>query len=152
MDNVGTRVASITDLDVVSELFDLYRQFYEQAPDLPLARQFIRERLENHESVILLAFGKDQEATGFCQLYPTFCSVEAKPIFALYDLFVIPGARKTGTGKLLLRAAEQHARENGKVRMDLMTAKTNQPAQSLYESLGWVREEAFDAYSRRIAA
>lgn len=150
MNNVSTRIASIADLDVVSKLFDSYRQFYEQAPNLPLARRFIRERLQNNESVILMAVGEDQKAAGFCQLYPTFCSVEAKPIYCLYDLFVIPEARKAGTGKLLLRAAERYARENGKARMDLMTAKTNKPAQAVYASLGWVRDEAFHAYSKRI--
>jgi len=34
--------------------------------------------------------------------------------------------------------------------MDLTTAKTNLPAQSLYEALGWVRDEVFYAYNRQI--
>jgi ribosomal protein S18 acetylase RimI-like enzyme len=85
---------------------------------------------------------------GFCQLYPTFCSVIASPIYVLYDLFVRPEARKSGAGKALLIAAEQHAAQNGYARMDLTTAKTNLPAQSLYESRGWVRDEVFYAYSK----
>jgi len=36
------------------------------------------------------------------------------------------------------------------VRMDLTTAKTNHAAQALYESLGWVRDEVFFAYNRRV--
>ena len=150
MSNNSSRIATIIDLDAVSGLFDAYRQFYLQPPDPALARQFIAERMQNDESVILLAFGGDGKATGFCQLYPTFCSVEAKPIYWLYDLFVVPEARSSGTGKLLLRAAERHASATGKARMDLMTARTNQSAQALYKSLGWVRDEDFHAYSRRI--
>ena len=48
---------------------------------------------------------------------------------------------------MLLRAAETLAAENGKTRMDLSTAKTNKAARAAYESLGWVRDEVFYAYS-----
>ena len=148
MGNMQTRLATTSDLEVVASLFDAYRQFYAQAPDLALAKRFILERLENHESVILLAFNAAQQVVGFCQLYPSFCSVEAKPIYALYDLFVVPEARRTGAGRVLLQAAEQLAKEHGKARMDLTTAKTNVAAQTAYESLGWVRDAVFYAYSK----
>lgn len=152
MTTIHTRLASLADLDVVAPLFDAYRQFYEQAPDLALARDFIRDRLVNNESIVLLALNEDQEAVGFCQLYPTFCSVEAKPIYALYDLFVSPEERRSGAGKALLQAAERLAADAGKARMDLTTARSNNAAQAAYESLGWVRDEVFYAYSKSIAA
>lgn len=152
MHTIHTRVATLNDIDVIAQLFDAYRQFYEQAPDLSLARTFIRDRLENKESVVLLATNETQEVIGFCQLYPTFCSVEAKPIYSLYDLFVVPAARRSGAGRLLLQAAERLSAENGKVRMDLTTAKTNIPAQAVYESLGWVRDDVFYAYSKQVEA
>jgi ribosomal protein S18 acetylase RimI-like enzyme len=44
------------------------------------------------------------------------------------------------------------AARNGKVRMDLSTARTNKAAQSVYESLGWVRDELFLTYNKRIGA
>ena len=87
---------------------------------------------------------------GFCQLYPSFCSVEAKPIYVLYDLFVAPTTRKTGAGRALMLAAEARARADGKARTDLTTAKTNLRAQALYESLGWVRDEVFYAYNKAV--
>jgi len=34
--------------------------------------------------------------------------------------------------------------------MDLTTARSNVTAQSLYESLGWVRDDVFFAYNRRV--
>jgi len=150
MSTLRTRIATLTDLDVIAPLFDAYRQFYEQAPNLALARSFIRDRLQNNESMILLASNEQQQVIGFCQLYPTFCSVEAKPIYSLYDLFVDPEARRSGAGKVLLQAAEKLAAERGKARMDLTTARTNRPAQNAYEALGWVRDEVFFAYSRVI--
>ncbi len=143
-----THIATLADLDTVAPLFDAYRQFYEQQPNLALAREFIRERMQNQESVILLAQNATRQAVGFCQLYPSFCSVEAQPIYVLYDLYVVPEARRTGAGTALLQAAEQLAAENGKARLDLTTAKTNLRAQAAYESLGWVRDEVFYAYSK----
>lgn len=150
--DIGTRTATLPDLDVLASLFDAYRQFYDQAADLALARRFMGDRLKNQESVVLLAVTPDQQVVGFCQLYPTFCSVEAKPIYTLYDLFVTPAARRSGAGTLLLQAAERLAMANGKARMDLTTAKTNKLAQAAYESLGWVRDDVFYAYSKHINA
>lgn len=149
--HITTREATRSDLQEVAELFDLYRQFYEQPPDAALALDFITQRFENAESVILVAESDQSVLLGFCQLYPTFCSVEAKPVYVLYDLFVAPAARQHGVGRLLLESAEAKAAMDGKARMDLTTAKTNLVAQSLYESLGWVRDEVFFAYNRRIA-
>lgn len=141
-----------SDIVNVAQLFDLYRQFYEQPANPQLAYDFILDRFTLGESVILVAESADNGMLGFCQLYPTFCSVEAAPIYSLYDLFVLPEARKSGAGRQLLLAAEARAAADGKVRMDLTTAKTNLPAQSLYESSGWVRDDIFYAYNRQIRA
>jgi len=148
MTNIATRPATFEDLDAVAALFDAYRQFYKQAPDLALARRYIQERFERHESVLFIAKTEAGKVVGFCQLYPTFCSVRAAPTFVLYDLFVSPEARGTGAGKALMRAAEAHAIKAGAARMELSTARTNAVAQSLYERLGWVRDEAFFVYSK----
>ena len=148
---IQTRVATLADVEVIAPLFDAYRQFYEQAPDW-CCQGFIDARLKNDESVVLLAFGEDGQAVGFCQLYPTFCSVEAKPIYSLYDLFVVPEARRSGAGTVLLKAAEALAAERGKSRMDLTTAKSNKAAQAAYEALGWQRDEVFFAYSKAVKA
>lgn len=147
---ITTRDAHQGDLANVAHLFDQYRQFYEQAPDEKRALDFITERFTRKESVLLVAQDGTGTLVGFSQLYPSFCSVEAKPIYVLYDLFVTPTARKSGAGRALLLAAEARARSDGKARMDLTTAKTNLRAQSLYEALGWVRDEVFYAYNRHL--
>lgn len=144
------RLATLADVPAIAPLFDAYRQFYEQAPDLALATAFIGERLRQGESLILLAQDAQGQAVGFSQLYPSFCSVQACKIFVLYDLYVAPQARTQGVGRQLLRAAEALAREHGVARLDLTTAKTNRQAQSVYEALGWVRDEVFYAYSRHV--
>jgi ribosomal protein S18 acetylase RimI-like enzyme len=154
MSSVQIRTATATQRDIaaIARLFDAYRQFYEQVANLELAVKFVQARLSNGDSEILVAEDSNRQMIGFCQLYPTFCSLEAKPIYSLYDLYVAPSARKCGTGKLLLLAAYALAKKTGKSRMDLTTAKTNEPAQALYESLGWQRDEVFYAYSKRVEA
>ncbi len=47
MNAITTRVATTADLDSIAPLFDAYRQFYQQEPDLELARRFIGARLQN---------------------------------------------------------------------------------------------------------
>jgi ribosomal protein S18 acetylase RimI-like enzyme len=149
MDKLEIRLATNADMAAVAPLFDAYRQFYGQAPDLPLATDFMAQRMANSESVILLAVDGAGPVIGFCQLYPSFCSVEASAIYLLYDLFVAPGARRLGAAKRLLLAAEEMAIQHGKTRLDLTTARTNGSAQALYESLGWVRDDIFLAYSKK---
>jgi len=143
----SNRLATIDDVAAIAPLFDAYRQFYEQPPDLARASSFLHDRISHRESVVIVAEDGAGRALGFCQLYPGFCSVLAAPIYTLYDLFVRPEARGTGVGSALLKAAESHAARQGVVRMDLSTARTNLAAQSLYESLGWARDDLFLVYS-----
>ena len=130
--------------DVVS-LFDAYRQFYEQKPDLGGARAFLSERLTEEESIVLLAKDGDR-AVGFAQLYPSFSSISMRRIWILNDLFVSPTGRGRGIGKALLKACEGLAVETGAKELILETMKTNLTAQHLYESTGWKRDEVFYRY------
>ena len=145
---LSIRKGSIEDLNQLSQLFNQYRQFYEQTSDLPLATQFIAERISKQESVIFVAENNERELIGFCQIYPSFCSVIAAKVGILYDLFVDSTARKTGAGRALMLAAHEYAVKSGLARLDLSTAKNNYTAQALYESLGWKRDEVFYTYSK----
>lgn len=135
------------DLAEMIRLFDDYRVFYEQPSDLELARRFIISRVHGKDSVIFVAQSDENRLAGFCQLYPSFCSVAAAPIYVLYDLYVSPENRRNGIARRLLEVAAAHAKRDGKVRMDLTTAKDNLKAQALYESLGWQRDEIFYTYN-----
>lgn len=146
----GVRLATAADVDRVALLFDAYRQFYGLPSDLTLCRQYLAERLARDESVVLLVADANGTALGFVQMYPTFSSLRAARVFVLYDLFVDPAARQRGVGRRLMEAAAEEARRRGAVSLVLSTAKTNHPAQRLYESLGWVRDEEFYEYSLRL--
>jgi ribosomal protein S18 acetylase RimI-like enzyme len=150
MTSITVRQAKKDDAEQVAGLFNDYRQFYEQAADIELAKQFIETRLTQDDAVILVAENQAQQIVGFCQLYPAFCSILALPIYILYDLFVAPSSRKTGAGRALMIAAQTHAKNNGYARLDLTTAKNNHVAQALYESLGWERDDVFYAYTKSV--
>jgi RimJ/RimL family protein N-acetyltransferase len=150
-DTPGVRVATAADVSRIAPLFDAYRQFYGLPSDLPLARRYLAERLALGESMVLLAESADGTALGFVQMYPTFSSLHAARVFVLYDLYVDPAARRGGVARRLMEAAVKQARSAGAVALSLQTARTNEAAQRLYESLGWRRDEDFTEYVLTIA-
>ena len=137
--------ATAADVDRLAPLFDAYRQFYRQKPDLAAARAFIGDRLRREESVIFLALA-GEEAVGFVQLYPCFSSTAMKRMWILNDLFVDPAARQRGAGRALMERARQWALETKADGLWLETAVDNHPAQRLYESLGWKRDNHYFRY------
>jgi GNAT superfamily N-acetyltransferase len=139
------RQAVLADLAVLAPLFDGYRRFYGRPADLPAAESFLRERFNHGESVIFLAHAGGAPA-GFTQLYPSFSSVSLARVFILNDLFVVPGQRRTGVGSELLRAATEHARALGAVRVTLNTDIQNTSAQAVYEARGWKRDREYFVY------
>lgn len=144
---VRIREAISDDLPALGKLFDEYRQFYRLPSEAEKATAYLKARLTARESLVLIAADEAGQLLGFTQLYPTWCSLLAGPVYVLYDLYVAPEARRRGVGRALLKAAAERGRRDGKLRMTLSTAKTNVDAQSVYESLGWERDNEFYVYN-----
>ena len=72
----------------VGILFDLYRQFYKYESNLIESTNYIKDRINNKESIIFIAINDNNEAIGFVQLYETFGSLDLGKIIILYDLYV----------------------------------------------------------------
>ncbi|HEY8782661.1 MAG TPA: GNAT family N-acetyltransferase [Mucilaginibacter sp.] len=107
---------------LVTSLFDKYRVFYKQSPDLNIAESFIKERLENNESVIFAALTDENIPIGFTQLYPVFSSARATKNWLLNDLFVESAYRKQGIGEALIKVAMDFARSENSSYLKLETA------------------------------
>jgi ribosomal protein S18 acetylase RimI-like enzyme len=73
-----------------------------------------------------------------------------KPVWILNDLFVEEAHRKKGVAKSLISAAENFARKTGAVRIILATQTSNTAAQSLYESLGYIKDQDFYHYAVKL--
>ena len=141
---INIRRATIADMEQLVVLFDEYRQFYSQLSDTARARAFLTERIEKNQSIIFVAEDINR-LVGFIQMYPTFSSVSMQADMIMNDLYVFPDSRKKGTGKELLEMAKQFVVNNGYKGLWIETANDN-PARSLYESLGWEKDVAFVHY------
>jgi ribosomal protein S18 acetylase RimI-like enzyme len=141
--------AAVAEVEQIAPLFDAYRQFYGQPPDLPAARAYLLSRLETGESTVLLARERQEmggEPLGFVQLYPTFSSISLRRAWILNDLFVAPVARRWGVAQALLAAVRSLAMRAQAGELTLQTAVDNRAAQALYESMGWRRDDQFLTY------
>lgn len=135
---------SESDIPELVPLFDGYRVFYNQKSDVRAGQEFLTERLKKGESIILMA-KQEAQPIGFTQLYFTFSSVSMEPFLILNDLFVNPSFRGKGVGEKLLLAAQSYCSNNSFKGLALETAIDN-PAQKLYEKLGWIKDSDFLHY------
>lgn len=142
--------ATIEDLEGISHLFNGYRMFYQQTSDLEGAKTYIKNRLENKDSIIFVVKDK-QEYLGFTQLYPTFSSISMKRAWVLNDLYVDTETRNQGIGNMLLHKAKDFAIETGAKSISLETAPDNYAAQRLYEKNGYKRDSQFYHYDLDLA-
>ena len=143
---ISIKKADILDIPEISKLFDAYRVFYKQESDLALASSFLSERINHAESIIFAAITEQNQYVGFTQLYPIFSSTFAKRTYLLNDLYVEESSRGNGVAKKLMNRAKEFAKEGKAKGITLNTAKTNESAQNLYESLGYKRNTVFHNY------
>jgi ribosomal protein S18 acetylase RimI-like enzyme len=142
-------LANINHIESVSVLFDRYRIFYNQASNLEAAKEFLKERFNNNDSVIFAA-NDNGKLVGFTQLYPSFSSVSMKRVWILNDLYVEESHRRRGIAKLLMSAAQEYAKQSGAIRVILSTQISNITAQKLYEAQDYVKDEEFYHYALRL--
>ncbi|MFY0683915.1 MAG: GNAT family N-acetyltransferase [Balneola sp.] len=139
--------ATLADLEELNELFDGYRVFYEKESDLERGKAFLKERIENNESVIYISRDEEGEASGFIQLYPVFSSTRLKRFWLLNDLYVDLNFRGQGFSKALIERAKELCRETGACGMMLETAKDNNVGNQLYPATGWTLDEDHNFYT-----
>lgn len=138
--------ATIFDLPQLVELFDLYRQFYKQQPDLTGAQSFLAERIKNRDSVIYSAIDSEGKMTGFVQCYPVFTSVGMRKSWLLNDLFVRKEYRGKGISRLLIDQCKQLAKETNSKGILLETEKANKAGNQLYPSTGFSLADKVNFY------
>lgn len=129
---IRVRAAKIEDIDQLSELFDLYRFFYEKQSDISKAKQFLAERISKNESQIFVIDHETGGLLGFVQLYPIFSSTRMQRMWLLNDLFIKKEYRGQGFSVELINKSKELCIETQACGLLLETAKTNDIGNNLY--------------------
>lgn len=137
--------ASLEHLDHLLPMFVRYRELYGAMPQLEASKDFLLERLNNKEAIILLAIENDT-MLGFCLIYPSFSSVSLRPIWIINDMYVAEEARRKYVANQLLQAIAEQARANNVVRLRVSILASNDIAQRLYESADFIEDKLFRNY------
>ena len=90
--------------------------------------------------IILLARHKDK-VVGMVSLLFSISTALGGRVAMLEDMVVLPEQRGLGIGSALLNAAIKTARDNGCLRITLLTDSDNETAQGFYEKQGFVRSQ-----------
>lgn len=85
---------------------------------------------------VLLAWAETRPV-GLLIAFEGFSTFAGKPLLNLHDIYVDPGYRRRGVGKLLLGAAETIARQRGCCKLTLEVLSSNAAAQAAYREFGF---------------
>lgn len=144
--NYTIKKAQLEDLDETAALFNLYRVFYRQQPDLAKATAFLKERFLNNESDIFLVIA-DGKAVGFVQLYKLFHYTKLQKQWLLSDLFVHPDYRGKGLSVALIDRSKEWCAETDACGLLLETEKTNDIGNQLYPRCGFEHDKMHNYYN-----
>jgi ribosomal protein S18 acetylase RimI-like enzyme len=144
---VAMRIISATldHLDQLTPMFTHYREMYGAMPQPDASKEYLAQRINKQEAIILLAF-EDEALLGFCLVYPSFSSISLRPMWIINDLYVAEKARRNHVALQLLQATAEQARAHGAVRLRVSISASNEIAQRLYESANFLEDQHFSNY------
>jgi GNAT superfamily N-acetyltransferase len=93
----------------------------------------LRQAIDSHDCVVLVAEDDSGELVGFCTGYQDMHSVRFGYRAWVEDLAVHPERRSAGVGRSLLDAAKDWARERGATHLELDSAESRTDAHRFYE-------------------
>lgn len=140
-DNAPTpiRLASAADAPAFGRLLHAFNaEFDEPTPDADVLAERAAPLIESGEVVVLFA---GEPPVGFAELRFRPSLYTGALDAYLEELYVVPGRRGEGSGRLLLEAAMDEARARGAAHIDLGTSEDDIAARGLYESAGFTNRE-----------
>lgn len=136
---IAVRRAGVADApDVARLLHDFNTEFSDPSPGVAVLTERVTEFVEREEAVFLLA-GDGPDGIAQLRFFPSLWSEGLEAY--LEELYVVPGLRGKGIGRVLLESAMETARAAGATHIDLNTGETETAARGLYESAGFSNRE-----------
>jgi GNAT superfamily N-acetyltransferase len=137
---ISVRPAQREDADALLELIDALAA-YEilDPPDAEAKARLVYDGFERNPTRfdVFLAFDEGSDVPiGYAIVFETYSSFLAKPTLYIEDIFVMPDARKKGTGSALFGYLAEEALRRGCGRMDWICLEWNTLAIDFYEKRG----------------
>lgn len=134
---IEIRAVTDDEFSLFEPLFMLYQEFYEvEEVDPDRNRKFFSRFLGGTADGWLLGAFDGDEPVGFGCFYRHKSSLTATDIVLMNDLYVTETTRGRGTGRALIEAGVELARESGASHLTWATAPDNHRAQALYDTTG----------------
>jgi GNAT superfamily N-acetyltransferase len=132
------RKATLTDIEAMTGL--LYQLFSIEEDftfDETKQKQGLELLISSPQSAVAFVAELDCKVIGMLTAQTNISTAEGKKAAVLEDMVIDKNLRQQGIGKKLMQAMEQWAKELNISRLQLLADKTNTPALSYYDKLGW---------------
>jgi GNAT superfamily N-acetyltransferase len=131
-------LATPSDIPALCELLEvLFTQEAEFQPDRRVQGRGLADIIGNPQAGHILVARRDGQVVGMVGLLYTISTALGGRVAWMEDLVVASPARNAGLGSQLLRRALECARDNGCLRVTLLTDRDNLPAQRFYQRHGF---------------
>lgn len=127
----------VENINEVLPLIRKYQEFYKVANiDDGKNKEFFSQFGYSSSKGCLFAYRLDGKFVAFATVYFSYASSITSKVGILNDLYTSKPYRLQGLGKKLIQHCEKYAKENDALRLQWVTAPSNEAAKSVYISLG----------------
>ncbi|QJD29025.1 GNAT family N-acetyltransferase [Methylococcus geothermalis] len=137
--DIMIRPAETRDIEAMAELLGaLFSIEADFAFDRDRQRQGLALLIGSGADRVLVA-ESDGRVVGMCSVQTLISTAEGGRVGLVEDMVVAPEVRGKGIGRRLLGEIERWAADAGLTRLQLLADRTNEPALTFYDRLGWER-------------
>jgi GNAT superfamily N-acetyltransferase len=141
------RTVEPKDFESWSLLWDQYNLFYKRSIPSEITSTTWKRFLDPNEQVFALVAEIDGKVIGFTTFLYHRHTALINDVCYLQDLFTEVTYSGKGTGKALIRAVSERAKERGTIQVYWMTHESNEAGRNLYDKLA--KHSGFIVYSKR---
>lgn len=138
MTSASIDIATQQDCAAICTLLSaLFEQEADFSPDVDKQQRAVEAIISHPDKGHILILKHDDSVIGMLSLLYLPSTAKGGKVALLEDLIVAKPWRHQGYGNMLLKAAESFAKQQGCLRITLLTDHDNQAAQKLYQKQGY---------------